>query len=178
MKKLLAILLAVLCAFSTLAVTACAIDEDALGGIIEDQLGVTQEKDEAAAIEYGIFYEMATLSTVTVLYKPTINFAFDAPVDTTVTTDTPIAVDHNFVCWMDKKTGDLYYPGDNIHVEDKVVLWAVWEEKTDNYPGFIRSAIAGLQALLRLFENAFNFFDIINKTETTTAVAESTTQQA
>lgn len=177
MKKLLAIFLALICAFSAFAVSATAIDEDILGDIVEDQFGVTQEKDEADVLSYGIHYEIATLSTVTVLYSPSPNIRFEVPTEVTVTSDTPVAVDHNWVCWKDKETGALYYPGDVIRVEGKVTLVAVWEEKTDNYPGFIRSAIAGLQALLKLVEKFFTFFDAINSTkpieptETTTVAA-------
>lgn len=182
MKKLLAVLLAIICAFSAVATPVFAIDAGELGDIIGDYLDATTEKDEAAAIEYGIYFETATLSTVTVLYMPTQTIVFDTPKIVTLTTDTPVAVDHNWIAWRDKKTGDLYYPGDKIEVTGRVTLVAVWEEKTDNYPGFIRSAIAGLQAFVKLIEKFLNAFTAINNTEdyvpTTTAVAESTTVAA
>ncbi|MBE6773685.1 MAG: hypothetical protein E7544_05620 [Ruminococcaceae bacterium] len=165
MKKFLAIILALICAFSTCTLSVGALSEDIFGDIIEDQFGVTQEKDEADTLSYGIHYSSGTLATITVLYEPAPNIRFEVPTEVTVTSDTPIAVDHVWVCWKDRETGKLYYPGDVILVDGKITLEAVWEEKTDNYPRFIRSAIAGVQALLKLIEKFFGFFDAINSTK-------------
>lgn len=173
MKKLLAVLLAIICAFTAVSMTAFAGVEDMLGGIIEDQFGITQEEDEMDAITYGIYYDVSS-TTVSVYYKPTHNLRFDVPTEVTLSEDTPIAVDHNWIAWRDKETGKLYYPGDKVLVTGKVTLVAVWEEKTDNYPGFIRTAIAGLQAFVRLIDKFLGAFDAINDTkpiETTTEVA-------
>lgn len=164
MKKLLAIFLAMICAFSACAVSASASLEGVLGDIIEDQLGVTQEESELDAITYGVFFENDPLSFTTVLYMPIQTLTFGAPVITTITNDTPVAVDHDWVCWKDKSTGALYYPGDEIVVTGQVRLVAVWQEKTDNYPGFIRMAIAGLQAFIKLIDKFLNAFDSINNT--------------
>lgn len=178
MKKLLSILLALICAFSTCTLAAGAIDEDVLGDLFEDQFDITTEVDEADQLSYGIHYDSGRLANVTVLYEPTPNIRFDVPTYITVTHDTPVAVDHNWVCWKNPDTGELFYPGDEIYVEGKLTLVAVWEEKTDNYPGFIRSMIAGLQALLKLVEKFFGFFDAINSTDpslTTTTTTQPTT---
>lgn len=173
MKKLLAVLLAVLCAFSTLSV--CAIDEDVLGDIIEDQFGVTPEEDEADILSYGIHYEMDMLSTVTLFYTPSASITFNAPTYMTVTEDTPVALDHDWVAWKDPKTGELYYPGDVIYVDGKVTLQAVWVEKSDNYPGFIRSAIAGLKAFIRVIEKFLGVYEAI---QSPTPIEPETTQAA
>lgn len=165
MKKLLAVLLAILCAFSAFSV--CALDQGMLGDILGDHLGIEPEEDEADILSHGVHYEMSMLSTETILYKPSPSITFNAPTDMVITNDFPIAVDHNWVCWKDQKTGKLYYPGDTIHVEGKVVLVAVWEEKTDNYPPFIRSAIAGLQAFIKLIEKFMGVFNLINSTKPT-----------
>ncbi|MBE6785796.1 MAG: hypothetical protein E7538_06140 [Ruminococcaceae bacterium] len=176
MKKLLAVLLAAICAFSAISVSAVNTDE--LGNIIGDHLGITTEEDEADILSYGIHYEMAMLSTVTLLYKPSASITFNAPTDMVVTNDYPIAVDHNWVCWKDQATGELYYPGDTIHVDGKVTLIAVWEEKTDNYPGFIRSAIAGVQALIKLIEKFMGVFELVNSTAPSEeATTEPTTSE-
>ena len=175
MKKLLAIFLAIICVFSAFAVPASAmLNEDLLGDILNDQLGLPeQEEDPLDAIEYGIYYDMEMLSTVTLIYKPTHTLALDAPKDVVVTGDYPIAVDHNWVCWKDQATGQLYYPGDVITVNGKVTLVAVWEEKTDNYPSFFRSVIAGLQAFMRIIDKFLGVFDAINATKPTEATTEA-----
>ena len=173
MKKLLAVLLAILCAFSAFSVSAVNTDE--LGNILGDHLGITSEKDEADILTHGIHYEMAMLSTVTLVYKPSPSITFNAPTDMVITNDFPIAVDHNWICWKDQKTGELYYPGDTIHVDGKVTLIAVWEEKTDNYPAFIRSAIAGVQALVKLIEKFLGVFELVNSTKPSEEVTTATT---
>ena len=175
MKKLLAIFLALICAFSACALTASAAAEDILGDLIEDQLGITQEKDEADVLTYGIHYTSGNLVNVTVVYEPTRTFTFESPCEVTINNDTPIAIDHDWVCWENRETGELYYPGDVILIEGEVTLVAVWEEKTDNYPSFIRSMIAGLQALLRLVEKFFGVFDAINSTKPIEPTTETTT---
>lgn len=173
MKKLLAVLLAVICAFSAFSVSA--FDQSVLEDILGDYLGIEKEEDEADILSHGVHYEMSLLSTETILYKPSPSITFDAPTDMVIKDDYPIAVDHNWVCWKDQKTGKLYYPGDTIHVDGKVTLVAVWEEKTDNYPSFIRMAIAGVQAFIKLIDKFTGVFDLINSTENTT---ETTTAAA
>ncbi len=173
MKKLLAVLLAILCAFSCMAVSASAAADD-LAGILGDYVGLPSEKDEADILSYGVHYEMQTLSMVTLLYKPSPSITFETPKTMVITNDYPIAVDHNWVCWKNQKTGELYYPGDEIYVDGKITLVAVWEEKTDNYPGFIRSAIAGVQAFVKLVEKFLGVFDLINSTKD--FVEEETTE--
>lgn len=159
MKKLLAVLLAIICAFSAFSV--CAINDDALGDIIEDQFGFEQEEDEADILSYGIHYEMNPLSIVTLFYTPSPSITFNTPTDMTVTEDYPIALDHDWVCWKDQETGKLYYPGDVIHVDGKVILIAVWTEKTDNYPQFIRSAIAGIKAFIKVIEKFLGIYKAV-----------------
>ena len=175
MKKLLAVLLALICTFSLFSTAASAIDTGALGDVIGDYIGMTTEKDEAAALEYGIYFETSTFSFVTVLYKPVHTLAFDAPKIVTLTDDTPVAVDHNWIAWKDQETGKLYYPGDKVEVTGKMTFVAVWEEKTDNYPSFIRMAIAGVQAFIKLIDKFLNAFTAINNTEDYVPTTESTT---
>ena len=173
MKKLLAVLLAMLCVFSLAIPAFAGVDE--LGGVIEDYFEIEKEEDEADILSYGIHYEMDTLSLVTLFYTPSPSITFNTPVDMTVTEDTPIALDHDWVCWKDPKTGKLYYPGDVIHVDGKITLVAVWAEKTDNYPSFIRSAIAGLKAFIKVIEKFLGIYKAVGDSkpaETTTLPAE------
>lgn len=176
MKKLLAVLLAVLCAFSAVAVSATAIEGDDIADIFGDHLGLEKEEGEEEILSYGVHYEMALLSTVTILYKPAPSITFETPKEMVITNDYPIAVDHNWVCWKDQETGELYYPGDTIYVDGKITLIAVWEEKTDNYPGFIRSAIAGIQALVKLIEKFLGVFELVNSTKDYVPSTEPSTE--
>lgn len=161
MKKLLAVLLAVICTFSVVALPASATAQDDLNDILGDHFGFEQEEDEADILSYGIHYEMATLSTVTLFYTPSPSITFNAPTDMTVTEDYPIALDHDWIAWMDPETGKYYYPGDVIHVDGKVTLVAVWTEKTDNYPAFIRSAVAGLKSFIKLIEKFLGIYKAV-----------------
>ena len=176
MKKLLAVLLAVLCAFSAVAVSASAIEADDIAGILGDHVGLPPEEDEADILSYGVHYEMATLSTVTLLYKPSPSITFETPKEMVITNDYPIAVDHDWVCWKDQETGKLYYPGDTIYVDGKITLLAVWEEKTDSYTSFIRLAIAGIQALVKLVEKFLGVFELVNSTKDYVPETETTTE--
>ncbi len=171
MKKLIAVLLALVCAFSACSLAAGAVNE----GIIDNIFDITTEVDEADKLSYGIHYTSGDLVTVTVLYEPSPNIRFEVPTYVKVTGDTPVAVDHNWVCWKNQETGELFYPGDEIYVDGKITLVAVWEEKTDNYPRFVRSAIAGFQALLKLIEKFFNFFDVINNATPSAPTEPATT---
>ena len=156
MKKVIAIILAVICLASSFSVTGYAAAEDIIGGVIggiigDDLLG-SEEESEDAVLEYGIHYEMETLTMVTLMYKPTPTITFKAPTTAKVTTDTPLSVDYEFVCWKHAETGEYYYPGDEIEVTGKVVLYAVFEEKTDNYPQLLRYVITGLECFKRLLK--------------------------
>ena len=83
MKKVLAIILAVLCLTSCFGVTGYAGAEDIIGGVIggiigDDLLGGGEESEDAV-LEYGIHYEMETLSMVSLMYKPSSKITFKAP---------------------------------------------------------------------------------------------------
>ncbi len=165
MKKLLAVLLALICAFSVAALPASAVTIDDLAGMVGDQLGAGDllgGEDEADVLSYGIHYEMSLLSTVSLYYTPSASITFKTPTYMTITEDTPIALDHDWIAWKDPTTNKLYYPGDVIYVDGKITLEAVWVEKTDNYPGFIRNAIAGLKAFIRVIEKFMGVYELIS----------------
>ena len=152
MKKIMAIILAVLCFASCLGVTGYAgVDE--LAGTVGGIIGLPEEEEsEEEALYYGIHYDMETLTLVKLMYEPSPTMTFKAPTTAKVTTDTPLSVDYEFVCWKHAETGKLYYPGDEIEVNGKEVLYAVFEEKQDNHPQFIRYIITGLEAFKRLLK--------------------------
>ena len=160
MKKFIAILLSVLCIFSIFTCSAFAGLEDVLGGILGEDTLLPEEDGIDQALSCGIFYEMETLSFITVTYKPQMTFTFKQPVVAKVTTDTPLSVDYQFVCWKEQETGKYYYPGDEILVTGKVVLIAVWEEKTDNYPQFIRVVINSLEMISHMLNKVLGYYNI------------------
>ncbi|MBQ8027989.1 MAG: hypothetical protein IJ262_01130 [Clostridia bacterium] len=173
MKKILSLFLAVLFVFSSFAFSASAMGgvmEDIAGDAIEDVFG-EQEPDF-----YGIQYVNDTLSGATILYKPNIAFTFEGAGWVTVTNDTPIAIDHDFICWKDSK-GNLYYEGDKVYVDGLIKLYAVWEEKQDEDSRTLRVIKAGISTLIRMVQKALGIFKIVDDfessyyAETTTAVA-------
>lgn len=165
MKKIIAFFLAALCLCSCVSVTGIAAPGDIVGDVVEDYLDVTQEEGIEDQLRYGIHYDTQFLSTVKLMYSPNPTITFKAPTTTHVTTDTPLSVDYEFVCWKDSETGKLYYPGDEIEVTGVVTLYAVFEEKTDGYPQFIRYIITGLEALNRLLKQFLGISDALEKND-------------
>lgn len=137
MKKIIAVLLAALCLFS----------------VFSFGLSVAAEKEDDTKI-YAVIYAKGG---VPVLYEPTPTFRFDKPGWVTVSADTPIAVDYDFVCWIDKD-GNHIYPGDKIYVDHEVKLQPLMAAKTDNDIHTTRVIKAAFQALIRVLGKAFGFF--------------------
>ena len=165
MKKLISIILAALCLASCLAVPGSAASDSIVGDVIEDYIGVTKEDEIIDEMYYGIHYELPLISAVKLMYRPTPTITFKAPTVAKITLDTPLSVDYNFVCWEHSETGKLYYPGDEIEVDGKVTLYAVFEEKTDGHPQFIRYILTGLEALKRLLKSFLTFGDAMEDTD-------------
>lgn len=158
MKKLLAILLSMLCLMSVCSSVGFAVNDDSVIGIISSAMD-----DD---LLYCITYQKETLSNVSMMYKPNPSMSFDGPGYVTVTKDTPIAVDHDFICWKDKN-GKLYYEGDKIYVDGEVTLYAVWEEKKDNAPHALRVVRAALETLERMLLKLLGIFKDIQDFEST-----------
>ena len=165
MKKLLSVILAALLVFSVFSVAAAAETTN----VFDD---LTSEKADTEL--YCIVYTSETLSGVKMMYVPSPTTSFDGPGYAYATKDTPIAIDHNFVCWKDGH-GRYYYPGDRVYVNGVVNLYAVWEEKTDNDSHVFRIIKAALASLQRIIEKVFGVFkdfkefdDAYNETTTTT----------
>lgn len=161
MKKILAVLLSVLCIFSMLSVSAFAIG-DIVEDVVGDYIGVTEEDGIDAQMLYGIHYEMETITNISIMYMPNPTITFKQPVTAKVTTDTPLSVDYQFICWRHGETGELYYPGDSIDVTGKVTLYAVWEEKSEDEPRVIRVITTALETLKRLIQQ---FLGVIEDAE-------------
>lgn len=170
MKKVLAVLLSLVCIFSMFAFSAsAAIDE-----LMTD---VWPEEEPS----YMLKYEEDTLDGVKMMYRPDPKMVFDGPGYATVTNDTPLAIDHNFVCWRDSK-GNLYYEGDRIYVNDEITLYAVWESKTDNDAYTVRVIKTAILTLQRMVLKMLGIFQIVNDFEAeyyaTTTEAETTAAAA
>lgn len=149
MKKIVAILLSVLCIFSCFSAVAFAADD------LFDLIG---DKQEEQPLLYCLTYQKETLSGVRMMYKPNPSLILKGPGYVTVTKDTPLAVDHQLVCWKDKDTGKLYYAGDKYYVDGECTLYAVWEEKTDNYIRPIRVFICAMNTMMRMFQKGLGIF--------------------
>ena len=156
MKKLIAVLLCIVCLFSSVGMTASAanIFNEVITNIT---INMGLEPDEP--IIYGIIYDSNRLLTgVTIMYKPSPTFTFTRPGTYTVTSDIPLSVDHKFVCWEDEETGKLYYAGDKIYIDGQKTLLAVWQPKTDNNTRPIRAIVTAIEALRRTLQAFFGFY--------------------
>ena len=137
MKKVIAVLLVVISIVSLMSIGLCA-----LAGNDEDNK------------IYAVIYCKGGIS---VMYEPAPTFRFDGPGWLTVSADTPIAIDHDFVCWMDQD-GNRYWPGDKIYVDHEIKLTPVFAPKTDNDAHTTRVIKAAFQSLIRVLEKAFGIF--------------------
>ncbi|MBQ7117327.1 MAG: hypothetical protein IJN88_03870 [Clostridia bacterium] len=162
MKKLLAVILSVICVLSCFAPVAGAVPG---GGVIgevtvdffERLLGIEFEED--TPIGYGVIYDLDPLSGVSVVYKPSPSIKFENPGIYTVTSDTPLSIDYEFICWEDSR-GNRYDAGDKIYVDGMITLRAVWVEKTDNDVRVARIIKTTFEALKRMLRKFFGILDI------------------
>ena len=164
MKKLISVFLAALCIFTLFTTVASA------GGAFDD---ITLEPEESNI--YCIIYTSETLNGVTMMYAPHTQASFNGPGYATVTNDTPIAVDHDFVCWKDGH-GRYYYPGDKVYVNGTVHLYAVWEKKTDNNNHVLRVIRAAIASLERVLQKLFGIFKEFKEFDETYVAPTTTTE--
>ena len=159
MKKILAVLLCLMCLVSSMAVSVSAASEfEKVFVEIGAMLGF--EPDEP--IGYGIRYNSnKILSGISsLMYEPKPTVKLRNPGTYTVTDDFPLSVDHSFVCWEDRELGKYYYPGDKIYIDGEIILYAVWEEKTDNNIRPVRVFLTAFQALKKTFQAFFGVFKV------------------
>lgn len=168
MKKLLAIILSVICIFSCFALPSSAAGAGVVGELaktfFEGLFGIKFEED--TSIGYGVIYEMDTFSGVSIVYKPNPTISFSNPGIYTITSDTPLSIDYEFVRWEDSK-GNPYYAGDKIYVDGTVTLYAVWVEKNDNSVRVARIIKTTFEAFKRLIAKFFGILDIVVNFEPT-----------
>ena len=147
MKKVIAVILSILCVLSCFAPAVCAIEDPGLIGMLEPE----------EPMIFTLVYKNQTLSGVKMMYQPNPNLSFGGPGYVTVTKDKPIAIDHDFVCWKDED-GKLYYAGDKFYVDGECELYAVWEEKKDNNIKPVRVFICAMLTMKRMFDKIFGVF--------------------
>lgn len=147
MKKVIAVLLSILCLMSCFGGVASA---EVDGGLID-----LIQPDEP--LLYCLVYKKQTLSDVKMMYQPNPDVVVDGPGYVTVTKDTPLAIDHDFVCWKDKN-GKLYYAGDQFYVDGECVLYAVWEKKQGNSVHAIRVFQCAMLTFERMILKALGIF--------------------
>ena len=138
MKKVIAILLVVISIVSLMSIGLTAF------------AGNDQDETKVYAVIYA-------KGGVPVMYEPTPTFRFDGPGWLTVSADTPIAIDYDFLYWIDQD-GNRYYPGDKLYVDHEVKLTPVLAPKTDSDVHTTRVIKAAFQALIRVLEKAFGVF--------------------
>lgn len=163
MKKLLAVFLSVICIFSCFALPASAAG--ALGVIgelantfFEGIFDIDIEED--TPLGYGVIYEIDPLQGVSVVYKPSPSISFENPGTYAITTDTPLSIDYEFICWEDT-TGKRYYAGDKIYVDGMITLYAIWVEKNDNDMRVARVIKTTFEALRRLIGKFLGIYEIV-----------------
>ena len=110
--------------------------------------------------QYCLNFNIETQSDLEIIYSSDTELTFDVPVEFTVMKNTPISVNYVFVCWKDKATGELYFPGDKIIVDGNVSLEAVWNEIDNNYPDFLNILIAKLKAVIRNISDMLGLYDV------------------
>lgn len=162
MKKLLAIILSIICAFSCFASVASAAAGSVIGEVaetfLEGMLGMEFEED--TPLGYGVIYDTDALSGVSVVYKPKPTLSFENPGIYTITNDTPLSIDYEFICWEDKH-GNHYYAGDKIYVDGMIYLTPVWAEKDDGDVRVARIVKTTFEALRRIIASFFGILDTV-----------------
>ncbi len=156
MKKLIALLLAVICLFTCISLPVSAISD--IPGNIGDSMGLPPDEP----VIYGIVYEVDKLEGVSIMYKPSPTFTFSSPGTYTVTNDTPLSVDYEFICWQHKETGKYYYAGDQLYIDGQETLIAVWQPKTDNHLRPTRVLLTAIETLRRTIGAFFGFYKVID----------------
>lgn len=155
MKKLTAVLLCILCIVSSMAFSTSAAND------LTDRIGAILGLEPDENIGYGITYDCDTLSSgVSAMYTPRPTLTVRSKGTYTVTDDIPLAIDYEFVCWVDKETGKEYRAGDKYYVNGQKTLHAVWAEKDDEDGKLLRILDTALETFFRRVKSIFGVFDV------------------
>jgi len=153
MKKLIAILLAILSLISILSVAAAALDAD-------NPFGIDKEDEKPL---YIIIYKKYNNGDE-VTYMPAPTYSYTGPRNLTITTDTPIAIGKEFQYWVDDE-GNTYNPGQEIWVEKEIHLYAIFSDassgpdKTNRIFDIIKT---GFDSIIAVFRKLLVALHILN----------------
>lgn len=164
-KKVLSVFLAILCIFGMISTAVYAMD---------NYFG---EDDDPIENLFGLYYKVDTLAGVSVMYKPNPTITFNTPKLVEISGDLPLAVDYEFYAWKDEN-GTIYYPGEDIYVDGKIILYAVGTPKKDNDSRVVRVIKTAFQTLVRSIQSFLGVFDVLKQDVATTTTQVTTTAPA
>ncbi len=153
MKKIISVLLALICLFSVVSVVAYAADD--LKEQLGQELGLEIGKDKV----YGVVFQSGDAKT---MYVPPTQTNLDGPGYLKLSKDEPIAIGKNFRCWKDKNGKDVF-PGQEIYVDQIVYLTADWSVKSTKLTALdtiicaLKTMIHMLQISIKLIDTAYEF---------------------
>ena len=153
MKRILSVLLALLCLCSVMSVVAHA-DQVDIKDVISDELGLECEPEKA----YGVVFQSGDAK---VMYSPPTQIQLDGPGYLKLSKDEPIAIGKNFRCWKDDK-GNEVWPGQEIYVDRIVYLTASWSVASTKVNAF-DTIICALKVMVHSFEIAIKVIDTANE---------------
>ncbi len=157
-KKVLAVALAIMMLAISALIPSSALFDDLLG-----------EEDETL-ITIGYINES---DYVQCIYVPGTTLVSTDGI-ATVTSDVPLAFDHQFAYWEDEN-GNVYHAGDEIVVTSSIKLTAVWEDKTDEDSYILRVIKTTIQAFIKIFAKFRDAFATIEQQQTTAPSTEEAT---
>lgn len=153
MKRILSVLLALICLFSVVAVVAHAEDID-LKDVIREEMGLEPEEEKIYAIEFH-------QGDAQIMYRVPTQVRFDGPGYVRLTKDEPVAVGKNFRCWKDVNGKDVY-PGQEILVDHLIELTADWSVATTKITA-LDYVICAFKAMIHSMEVAIKVIDTANE---------------
>ncbi len=151
MKKVISVLLALLCLCFTLTP---AVFADEIKDTLSEEFGLELEDPKA----YGIVYQSGDAKT---MYMPATTVMFDGPGYCRVSEDYPIAIGKNFRCWKDENGKDVF-PGDEIYVGTITYLTASWSASSSNVTAF-DTVICALKTMIHMIRISINVINTANE---------------
>mgnify|MGYP003291202706 CR=1 FL=1 len=141
MKKAITIILTAICLFSMMTITSA-----------KDCVALNENK---CCLKFNI----QTQADLDVVYQGEDYIDFYIPVEFTITKNTPLSTNYDFVCWKDSNTGKQYYIGDKVIIDTSVILEAVWEEKDHSVYGLVNNLMVRFELIIKLISRALGLYN-------------------